>query len=189
MLNLKRLFDLALSLPIITILIPLFFFIGILVKLDSKGPFFFISVRVGINGNKFKMIKFRTMYLDTKLIESNKIQLSNKITTRVGKILRNYSLDELPQFLNVLIGDMSIVGPRPSLLSQTDLNASRKKIGISSLKPGITGLAQISGRDLITTSQKLRYETEYLNNNNLLIDLIILIKTFKIVLTKKGILH
>jgi len=185
----KKLFDLALSVPLIIILIPLFFFIGIFVKLDSKGSIFFISERVGINGNKFKMFKFRTMYLDTKLIESNKIKLSDKKTTRMGKFLRNYSLDELPQFINVIIGDMSIVGPRPSLFSQKKLNNSRKKIGIIRLKPGITGIAQISGRDLISIHKKLQLETEYLNNNNLWIDFIILIKTFKIVLTRKDILH
>ena len=189
MLNLKRLFDLALSVPLIIILIPLFFFISIFVKLDSRGSIFFISKRVGINGNKFKMYKFRTMYMETKLIESNKIKLSDKKITRMGNFLRKYSLDELPQFINVIIGDMSLVGHRPSLFSQKELNNSRKKIGIDRLKPGITGLAQISGRDLIDINKKLQFETEYLNNNNLLVDFIILVKTFKIVVTRKGVLH
>ena len=169
--------------------LPFTIIISLLIKLDSKGPIFFISERVGINNTIFKMIKFRTMYLNTELVESNKFVESEKRLTKIGKILRKYSIDEVPQFLSVLIGKMSIVGPRPSLKSQTELISKRTNLGIDKIKPGITGLAQINGRDMISIEKKVYYDHEYLIKQNLLLDLEIIIKTVKVVFSKKGVLH
>ena len=161
----------------------------IIIKLDSKGPIFFISERVGINNIKFNMIKYRTMYLDTEIVETSKIKDINKKVTGLGKWLRKYSIDEVPQFICVLTGKMSIVGPRPALTSQTNLLKKRKELGIDTLKPGITGYAQINGRDLISDDKKLSFEYEYLKKKNFFFDLKIIIKTIKVVMTQKGILY
>ena len=168
---------------------PLFLLIPLLIKIDSKGPIFFYSDRVGKKNKIFKMLKFRSMHVGTKIIETSKLSDPKKNVTKVGIFLRNFSIDEIPQFLSVLKGDMSIVGPRPALPSQVDLIDMRKKFGISVLKPGITGLAQINGRDLITDQKKVKFELEYLKNKNLILDLKILFKTIFVVFKKKGISH
>ena len=135
------------------------------------------------------MIKFRTMYINTELIESNKIKELDQKLTVVGKILRRYSVDEIPQFFSVISGEMSIVGPRPALKSQIDLINKRTNLGIQKIKPGITGLAQINGRDMISIEKKVYYDHEYSKNKNIIIDLIIIIKTIKVVFSKKGVMH
>ncbi len=163
--------------------------ISIIIKLDSKGSIIFVSTRVGINNTKFKMYKFRTMYENTEIVETAKLQNNYSKITSFGKILRKYSMDELPQFFCVIIGTMSIVGPRPALIDQTDLINKRIEFGIDRLKPGITGYAQINGRDLISDDKKLEYEKEYLIKKNFFFDLMIILKTIKVVITKKDVLH
>lgn len=163
--------------------------ISILIKIDSKGPIFFFSERVGQNNKIFKMIKFRSMFENTKIIETKKLKNPNLSITNFGKFLRKYSIDEVPQFFCVILGQMSIVGPRPALPTQVDLINKRKIHGIDKIKPGITGYAQINGRDLITDKEKIKFEIEYLKKKSLLFDLKILIMTIFIVFKRKGILH
>ena len=164
-------------------------FVSILIKIDSKGPIFFISTRIGINNNEFKMTKFRTMYENVELVETNELKNSNLKITKVGKFLRKYSIDEFPQFLSVINGTMSIVGPRPSLPSQFMLIKEREKLGISKLRPGITGNAQINGRDTICLEEKIVYEKEYVDKQSFFFDMIIIFKTIKVVFSKNGIIH
>ena len=185
----KRLLDIILSIILLVIFLPLILVVSLLIKLESKGSIFFISDRVGKNNQIFKMIKFRTMYFDTELVESNEIKDPNKKLTNVGKILRRYSIDEIPQFLSVISGKMSIVGPRPALKSQLDLINKRTNLGIEKLKPGITGLAQINGRDMISIEKKVYYDHVYTEKKNILLDLKIIFKTVKVVLFKKGVSH
>ncbi len=163
--------------------------ICIMIKLDSRGPIFFISERVGQNNKSFKMIKFRTMYLNTEIIETAKLENHKSKITKLGKVLRKLSIDEIPQFICVIQGQMAIVGPRPALPSQISLIESRQKYGIDKLLPGITGFAQISGRDLISDKEKLNFELNYLKQKSLLIDLKIIFKTVKVVFSRVGITH
>ena len=163
--------------------------ISLLIKLDSRGPIFFISKRIGQNNQKFEMIKFRTMHINTELIESAKLKNPNSKVTRLGKIMRKLSIDEIPQFFCVIKGQMAIVGPRPALPTQLDLINNRKKHGIDKIMPGITGYAQINGRDLISDKEKLNLEIEYMKKKNFLLDLKIIFKTIKVVFNRIGISH
>ena len=185
----KRLFDIVFSVFLLIATLPLIILAAIAIKIDSKGAIFFNSIRVGQKNKDFKMFKLRTMHVGTKLIESSKIKSVDKKITTVGRILRKYSIDELPQFLSVIIGDMSIVGPRPALRRQKKLIIERTKLGINFIKPGITGLAQINGRDEITEDQKIKLDYEYLKKNNFFFDLKILFKTVFLTLKGKNISH
>lgn len=186
---LNRFFDIFFALIFLILLLPIIILTSILIKIDSKGPIFFLSNRVGKKNKLFKMIKFRSMKTNTKIIETSKLEEPFQNITKIGKILRRFSIDEIPQFFCVLKGDMSIVGPRPALSSQISLINKRKKYGIDKLKPGITGYAQINGRDLISDQKKIEFELEYLNHKSLALDLKILYKTIFIVLNKKGVSH
>ena len=185
----KRIIEIFFCIILLIILLPFLIIIFVLIKLDSNGPIFFISNRVGKDEIQFRMIKFRTMFANTEIVETNRIENVNSKITTIGKILRRYSVDEIPQLINVIKGEMSLVGYRPSLLSQYELNKKRKQLNINKFKPGITGLAQISGRDLISIEKKIALEKEYLKKKNFLFDLIIVLKTIKVVLVKKGISH
>ena len=185
----NRSFDIFFALFFLILLLPIIILTSILIKIDSEGPIFFLSSRVGKKNKIFKMIKFRSMKVNTKIIETSKLEDPLKNITKIGKILRRFSIDEIPQFFCVLKGDMSIVGPRPALSSQISLIDMRKKYGIDKLKPGITGYAQINGRDLINDQKKIEFELEYLNHKSLALDIKILYKTIFIVLNKKGVLH
>lgn len=185
----NRLTNFFLGLIIFLILSPLMVIISILIKLDSKGPIFFISKRVGQDNQNFKMIKFRTMYLNTEIIETAKLENHKSKITKLGNTLRKLSIDEIPQFICVIKGQMAIVGPRPALPSQISLLESRKKLGIDKLLPGITGFAQISGRDLISDEEKLNFELNYLKTKSLLVDLKIIFKTIGVVFSRVGISH
>lgn len=185
----RRLIDIFCGIFFSIVFLPLIIVISILIKLDSSGPIFFISKRVGQNNVKFKMIKFRTMYSNTELVETSKLKNPNLKITKVGKLLRNFSIDEIPQFLNVIIGNMSIIGPRPALPEQLNLIKSRKKYGIDKLKPGVTGYAQVNGRDLVSDKKKIDLEIEYMKKKGFYVDLLIFLKTFKVVLQKIGISH
>ena len=185
----KRSLDILFSIIFLIIFFPFIIIISILIKSDSNGPIFFISERVGKNSRNFKMMKFRTMFVNTELIETSRLENANLKITKIGKILRKYSLDEIPQFYNVLIGNMSIVGPRPALPEQIDLIKKRKIFEIDMIKPGITGYAQVNGRDLISDTKKLDLEIEYMKKKNFFVDLIIILKTVKVVFNKIGVSH
>ncbi len=185
----KQIFDIIISLAFLISILPILILICIFIKIDSPGSIFFITERVGINNTRFKMIKFRSMYKDTEIVETSDLIDAKTKVTKVGEFLRKFSIDEVPQFLCVLSGKMSIVGPRPALPSQHDLIEKREELGIDSLKPGITGLAQINGRDFISLEKKIALEAEYLKKRNFFFDLKIIIKTIKVVITQKGVSH
>ena len=175
----KRLLDILLSVLGIIILLPIYAVIAVFIKIDSKGPIFFCQERVGKNGKTFLIYKFRTMKTDTpKNCPTHLLAQPDQYITSVGKVLRKTSLDELPQLWNILCGHMSIVGPRQRLPSQQDLNALRCENGSIKLRPGLTGLAQISGRDELPIIQKAAFDGEYAQNITLLSDLQIFVKTF-----------
>ena len=149
----------------------------ILVKINSDGPALYWSERVGLCGKKFLMPKIRTMNVNTPELPTHKFEQPEEYITTLGKFLRRTSLDELPQLYSVLIGDMSLVGPRPMIPQYQELVAARQKAGVHLLRPGITGWAQINGRDEISTEQKLALDLEYLNRCSFRLDVLILIKT------------
>jgi len=143
----KRIFDLVVAIILLILLSIPMLFIALIVKLTSKGPILFWSDRIGINNTTFKMPKFRTMRIDTPVVATHILENPDKYLTPIGSFIRRFSLDELPQLWSVLKGDMSFVGPRPALYNQDDLIELRTKMGIHKLTPGITGWAQINGRD------------------------------------------
>lgn len=198
--HVKRLIDFILSFIAIIILSPLFIILAILIKIDSKGPVFFVQDRIGLNGKLFKAYKFRTMILNAeeillKWLEENpeirdEYLINHKLKddpriTRVGKFLRKTSLDELPQLFNVLKGDMSLVGPRPYLVRELNDVSSYAKY-LWRVPPGITGLWQISGRNDVDFEDRLKMDMQYISNWNIWLDLNILFKTIPAVLKKDG---
>ena len=185
----KRFFDILLvifSIPIIAI--P-FIFIYFSVVLTSKGPSFYWSERVGKNQSIFFMPKFRTLKLNTPQIATHLLQDPEKYYTPIGKFLRRTSLDELPQVWSILLGDMSFVGPRPALYNQDDLIALREEKGINKLIPGLTGWAQINGRDEISIREKVNLDYTYLKKRSLIFDIIILFKTIGKALKSDEVTH
>ncbi len=193
---LKRTMDLTLSLAAMVFVLPALFGCAIAIRLDSPGPVFFRQRRTGKGGHRFAVYKLRTMVVNAEemkqqLLHLNELKLPDfKITndprvTRVGRILRKFSLDELPQFLNVLKGDMSLVGPRPSSYSADRYNLWHTER--FEAKPGITGLAQILGRSELYLDEKLRYDIAYLRNCSILLDIRILLRTVKVVLKCVGV--
>ena len=167
----KRGADVILSLLALICLSPVYLIVALAVKLSSPGPVLFRQKRVGRGGRLFTIYKFRTMRTDTpRDTATHLLQDPSRYITRVGAFLRRSSLDELPQFFNVLKGDMSIVGPRPALYNQDDLIAAREKAGVDAVRPGITGLAQINGRDELPIPVKVRYDREYVENLSLKMD-------------------
>lgn len=158
----KRLLDLIMSALGIVLFSPLLAALALAVKLDSRGPVFFRQQRVGINKSRFSILKFRTMYSDTpKDVPTHLLSDPDRYITKTGKFLRKTSLDELPQLFNIFSGKMSFVGPRPALYNQTDLVAERDKYGANACRPGLTGWAQINGRDELTIEAKARLDGEY----------------------------
>ena len=185
----KRFFDIVLALLCLLILSPVLVLIFITVRLTSKGDALFWSDRVGIRSRIFKMPKFRSMYVDTPNVATHLLKDSLSHITKVGSFLRKTSLDELPQLYSILIGDMSFVGPRPALFNQDDLIALRKEKKIDSLRPGLTGWAQINGRDEIPVPLKVELDHYYLQNQSFLLDLKIIALTFFKVLGSQGVAH
>ena len=158
-LYIKRFLSFIISLIAILFLIPVFFIIMILIKLDSKGPVFFIQKRIGKNKTYFNIIKFRTMYVDTpEDIPTHLLQNPDVFITKVGKFLRKTSLDELPQLFNILKGDMSFIGPRPALWNQYDLIEERDLYHANNIRPGLSGWAQINGRDELEIDVKAKLD-------------------------------
>ncbi len=159
---LKRVFDFILSLTGCIILSPFFLILMLIIKLDSKGPVFFTQKRVGKNKTHFKILKFRTMRTDTPQdMPTHLLEDPDKYITKVGKFLRKTSLDELPQIFNILAGHMAVVGPRPALWNQFDLVAERDKYGANDIRPGLTGWAQVNGRDELEIPVKAKFDGEY----------------------------
>jgi O-antigen biosynthesis protein WbqP len=188
-LKMKRLFDLLLALSAIsTLLIPIII-TAILVKLTSKGSALYWSDRVGKDNQLFKMPKFRSMKVDTKAVATHLLEDPRSVLTPIGNFLRKSSLDELPQLWSILMGDMSFVGPRPALFNQDDLIALRTEKGVHDLVPGLTGWAQINGRDELPIPQKVALDVEYVQKQSLWFDIKILWLTFLKVLRRDGVSH
>jgi O-antigen biosynthesis protein WbqP len=187
--NMKKIFDLLLSLCLITVLSVLIFIIAVLVKLTSNGPVLYWSDRVGMGNKIFKMPKFRTMRIDAPAVATHLLKNPDAHLTPIGSFLRKSSLDELPQLWSVLKGDMSFVGPRPALFNQDDLIALRTAKGVHRLIPGITGWAQINGRDDLPIPVKVAFDVHYLEHCSLMFDMKILFLTLVKVLRREGVTH
>ena len=178
--KLKRSIDIILSTLGIIILSPVFLIISIIIKLESEGPIIFKQLRAGKDSKPFYIYKFRSMRADAPNLSTNEFEDVNLFITKIGKFIRRTSIDELPQLINILKGDMSIVGPRPVILDEKELILLRKEYNIDSILPGITGLAQINGRDIIGTEEKVKLDYEYLQNKSLNLDVkIVFITIFR----------
>jgi O-antigen biosynthesis protein WbqP len=185
----KRLFDILLSCLLLLVFgIPILL-VALMVKITSKGPALYASDRVGINNLIFKMYKFRTMKTDTPPVATHLMKNPEQYLTPIGKFLRKTSLDELPQLFNIFKGDMSFVGPRPALFNQDDLVALRTKKQIDSLVPGLTGWAQINGRDELPIPVKVEFDEYYYKNKSFFLDCKILFLTFVKVIRHEGVDH
>jgi len=189
-LKIKRIIDIVLSLLACVLLLPLFLIIIAAIKLDSKGPIFFKQKRVGINKSHFYILKFRTMRIDTpKDVPTHLLENPEQWITRVGKFLRKTSLDELPQIFNILAGHMSVIGPRPALWNQFDLIEERDKYGANDIRPGLTGWAQIHGRDELSIEEKSRLDGEYVKNIGFKMDIKCFFGTIISVLRSDGVVE
>ena len=186
----KKFIDFFLSILGALFLAPLFLFIMLVIKLDSKGPIFFRQKRVGIHKKHFYILKFRTMRIDTpKDVPTHLLTDPERYITRVGKFLRKTSLDELPQILNILKGDMSIIGPRPALWNQYDLIEERDKYGANDVMPGLTGWAQINGRDELEIPVKARLDGEYVEKMSFFFDIKCFVGTVLSVMRHEGVVE
>jgi O-antigen biosynthesis protein WbqP len=185
----KRIFDLAMAGFLLCLLSVPILVVVFMVKLTSKGPVLYWSDRVGINNTIFRMPKFRTMRIDTPAVATHLMENPASYLTPVGSFLRKFSLDELPQLYSVLKGDISFVGPRPSLYNQDDLVKFRTEKGIHKIIPGITGWAQINGRDELPIPIKVEYDEYYLKNRSLVLDFKILWMTLVKVARREGVVH
>ena len=185
----KRLFDLCLALfSMVFFLLP-FLVVAVLVKATSAGHILYWSDRVGRHNVIFKMPKFRTMRVETPALATHLLPNPNQFLTTIGSFLRKSSLDELPQLWSILKGDMSFVGPRPALFNQEDLIALRTQSGVDKLLPGLTGWAQINGRDELPIPEKVKLDVDYLNNQSFWLDLKIIFLTFLKVLRRDDVQH
>lgn len=185
----KRIFDLIFAMILLVVFSGPMVIIAILVKLTSKGPALYWSDRVGKNNVIFKMPKYRTMRVDTPAVATHLLTNPDQYCTAIGKFLRKFSIDELPQLFNVIRGNMSFVGPRPALFSQDDLIELRTQKDIHKLIPGITGWAQVNGRDDLPIPVKVEFDEYYLKHRSFLFDLKTLLMTFYNVLRTEGIQH
>ena len=186
----KRALDVVLSLCALAVLSPVMLIVALLIKLDSPGPVFFKQKCYGKNRSFFEIYKFRSMRTDTpRDVPTDALQGANSFITPLGNVLRKTSLDELPQLWNILRGDMSLIGPRPALWNQDDLMALRDEYGASMIRPGLSGWAQVNGRDAIELEQKARYDGEYASNVSFLFDLKCLWLTFVKVIRREGIVE
>lgn len=189
-LTVKRLLDFVLSLIGIVVLMPVFIIIGILIKVDSRGPVIFKQKRYGKNKQPFYIYKFRTMASDApQNVATKDLNDSKKYITKIGAFLRRTSLDELPQLFNILLGQMTIVGPRPVVLKEENLIIARDLYGANDIKPGITGWAQINGRDLLSIEEKAKLDGYYVENMGFKMDIKCFFKTIQYVLKGEGILE
>lgn len=185
----KRIFDLFLSLLLFLVFAFPLLVVAFFVKVTSAGPILYWSNRVGRNNVIFSMPKFRTMQVGTPAVATHLLNDPDKFLTPIGSFLRKSSLDELPQLWSIIKGDMSFVGPRPALFNQDDLVALRTKFGVDRLLPGLTGWAQINGRDELPIPEKVKLDVEYMNNRSIILDLKIMFLTFLKVLRRDGVAH
>lgn len=177
------------ALILLLILSPLFLLVAISIFIEDGMPIFFKQKRVGVNYTFFNIYKFRSMKKNTPNVATHLLTNTEQYLLKIGGILRKLSLDELPNLINIIKGDMVFVGPRPALYNQDDLMALRVAAGVDKLKPGITGWAQINGRDEISIEEKVALEKEYLEKKSILFDMVIVVKTFTSVLGSKGVAH
>lgn len=186
--NIKRKLDIVIALIALIVLSPVLLILSILVKMTSKGPIFFKQKRVGIDKTYFYIWKFRTMRVDTpKDVPTHLFSNPEQFITPIGRFLRKTSLDELPQLFNIAAGQMAIVGPRPALWNQYDLIEKRDKYGANNVLPGLTGLAQINGRDELEISKKAKLDGIYVKKMSFLFDICIIVKTIFRVLERDGV--
>lgn len=186
--KIKRIIDFTLSFIGLIVLSPVMLLLMIAIKLDSKGPIFFKQKRVGIYKTYFNILKFRTMKADTpKDVPTHLLENPEQYITRLGRFMRKASLDELPQLFNILKGDMSIVGPRPALWNQDDLLEERDKYGANDVVPGLTGWAQINGRDELDIPEKAKLDGDYVNQMSLKMDLKCFFGTIGVLLKSDGV--
>ena len=185
----KYIFDLLLGVVFFLLLSPLILLVAIAVSLSSKGPSLYFSDRVGKNNKIFKMPKFRSMLVGTPAVATHLLDNPDSYLSPIGGFLRRSSLDELPQLFSVLKGDMSFVGPRPALYNQDDLITLRTQKGVDKLLPGITGWAQVNGRDELSIPDKVALDLEYLNRQSFWFDMKILWMTFLKVVNRDGVSH
>lgn len=189
-LKVKRFLDIIFSIGGLIVLAPLFLGITILIKVESNGPILFKQKRVGVNKSYFNILKFRTMKIDTPSdTPTHLLKNSDEWITKIGRFLRKTSLDELPQIFNILKGDMSIVGPRPALWNQTDLIDERDKYGANSVPVGLTGWAQINGRDELPIEEKARLDGEYTQQLGIVMDFKCFFGTIAKVLKRDGVIE
>jgi len=182
---LSRLFALLL----LILFSPIFILVSFAILIEDGFPIFFTQKRVAINYTFFNIYKFRSMKKNTPNVATHLLENPNKYILKIGKFIRKTSLDELPNLINIVKGEMVFVGPRPALYNQDDLMVFRVATGVSKLKPGITGWAQINGRDEISIQEKVRLEQEYMSRKSILFDIEIIFKTFTSVLRSKGVNH
>ena len=185
----KRFIDVLSSTILLIVLSPAFAIIAICIKINSKGPVFFTQMRIGRDNELFKFYKFRSMKMGTPNVATDKLDNSKSYQTAVGKVLRKTSLDELPQLINIIKGDMTFIGPRPALYNQYELKELRTKAGVHKLRPGISGWAQINGRDHNDDNQKTELDRYYLENQSIMLDIKILFMTVFKVLRAEGIVE
>ena len=185
----KRLFDFALSVVLLLAFAIPIFIVTILVKLTSPGPAIYWSDRIGVRNKIFRMPKFRTMRTDTPAVATHLLSNPGQFLTPIGSFLRKSSLDELPQLWSILRGDMSFVGPRPALFNQQDLIALRTEYGVDRILPGLTGWAQINGRDELPIPEKVKLDLAYMQQQSFLFDLKIIVLTALKVVRRDGVTH
>ena len=184
----KRFLDICISAVSLVVFSPLLLLTALLVRLTSPGPAVFTQKRAGRNGKIFTIYKFRTMRRDTPSnLATHLLSNPESFITPIGRLLRKTSLDELPQLWNVLRGDMSLIGPRPALFNQYDLIRLREEAGVNRVRPGLTGWAQVNGRDLLSIPEKVAYDREYVENLSLRFDLKCLLRSFTSVLSADGV--
>lgn len=186
----KRFFDFVFALIGIIVLSPLFLLLVLAIKLDSRGPILFVQKRIGLNKKHFNILKFRTMRIDTpKDTPTHLLENPDQYITKVGRFLRMTSLDELPQIWNILVGDMSIIGPRPALWNQYDLIDERDKYGANNILPGLTGWAQINGRDELLIPDKAKMDGEYVKKISFTFDCKCFVGTIVSIVKHEGIVE
>jgi O-antigen biosynthesis protein WbqP len=184
----KPVLDFVFALLVLIILSPLFLVVSIAIKIDSRGPVFFRQKRIGRNKEEFYIFKFRTMKIETpRDIPTHLMKDSNSYITKIGRYLRKTSIDEVPQLINILKGEISFIGPRPALWNQFDLIRERDKYFVNKLYPGITGWAQVNGRDELSIEDKAKFDREYVNKIGICFEVKIFFKTVAGVLYSKGI--
>ena len=178
----KRLIDIIGSLIGLIVLSPVFVITAIAIKIESPGPIIFKQIRVGKNSETFCIYKFRSMREGTPILSTEEFTNATSFITKTGRFIRKTSIDELPQLINILKGEMSLVGPRPVIEKEEELIEARKIYGVDKILPGITGWAQVNGRDDINVEEKVKYDYEYMKNQNILLDIkIILMTVFKVI--------